>query len=209
MSARQELDSYIRQLERRVRLDTLSRGAAILASAALGATVLLVLLANARAFSGGTVVGARLVLVCILLLAAGFGLAIPVARLSRRRAARRAEKTFPEFQERLVTFTERDDAEPFVELLAADTLDVAREARPAALAPTAKLLAAIGTGLAAVAVLVWLIVAGPGFLGYGSHLLWTGSPRGQAPLYDLQISPGNATVRRHTDQLVTAQTVGL
>src|ERR1700686_3600623 len=117
MNARQELDSYISQLERRVRLDTLSRGAAVLAAAALGATVILVLLANARAFSDGSVVGARLVLVCILAVAASFGLVIPVARLSRRRAARRAEKMFPGFQERLVTFTERGDAEPFVELL--------------------------------------------------------------------------------------------
>ena len=53
MNARQELDSYISQLERRVRLDTLSRGAAIVAAAALGATVVLVLLANLRAFSEG------------------------------------------------------------------------------------------------------------------------------------------------------------
>jgi hypothetical protein len=209
MSARQELDSYIRQLERRIRLDTLSRGTAILASAALGATVVLVLLANARAFSDGSVVGARLILICILVFAASFGLVIPITRLSRRRAARRAEQMFPGFQERLVTFTERGDAEPFVELLAADTLDVARDATPAALAPTTKLLAVLGTGLLAVGVLVWLIVAGPGFLGYGTHLLWTGSPRGQKPLYDLQISPGDATVRRHADQLVTAETVGL
>jgi hypothetical protein len=209
MSARQELDSYIRQLERRVRLATLSRGAAILASAALGATVVLVILANARAFSEGSVVGARLVLACILAFAASLGLAIPITRLSRRRAVGKAEAMFPELQQRLVTYTERGDAEPFVELLAADTLDVARYAPPAALAPTAKLLAVLGTGIAAVGVLLWLIVAGPGFLGYGTHLLWTGSPRGQAPLYDLQISPGDATVRRHADQLVTAQTVGL
>src|SRR3984893_363661 len=209
MSARQELDSYIRQLERRVRLATLSRGAAILASAALGATVVLVFLANARAFSHGSVVGARLVLVCVVAVAASFGLAIPTARLTRRRAVRKAEAMFPELQQRLVTYAERGDAEPFVELLAADTLDVARDAPPAALAPNAKLLAVLGTAVAAVGVLLWLIVAGPGFLGYGTHLLWTGAPRGQAPLYDVRVSPGDATVRRHADQLVTAQTVGL
>jgi hypothetical protein len=211
MNARQELDSYIRQLERRVRLDTLSRGAAIVAAAALGATVVLVLLANARAFSGGSVVGARLILFCVLVFAASLGLAIPISRLSRRRAARKAEEMFPEFQQRLVTFAEKKgDADAFVELLAADTLDVARSSAPSsALAPGAKLLAIAGAGVVFVAVLVWMIVAGPGFLGYGAHLLWTGSPRGAAPLYDLQISPGDATVRRHADQLVTAQTVGI
>jgi hypothetical protein len=216
MSARQELNSYISQLERRVRLDTLSRGAAMLASAALGATVVLVLFANLRAFSEGTIVGARLILVCILAVAAGFGLAIPIWRLSRRRAAGKAEEMFPEFQERLVTFTERDvasaergDTEPFMELLAADTLDVASRTQPAALAPTTRLLAFLGGGVVAAGILLWMIVAEPGLLGYGAHLLWTGSPRGRAPLYDLQISPGDATVRRHADQLVTARTVGL
>ncbi len=107
MNARQELDSYISQLERRVRLDTLSRGAAILAATALGATVVLVLLANLRAFSEGSVIGARLTLVCILVFAASMGLAIPISRLSRRRAARKAEEMFPEFQQRLVTFAEK------------------------------------------------------------------------------------------------------
>ena len=116
MNARQELDSYISQLERRVRLDTLSRGAAIVAAAALGATGVLVLLANARAFSAGSVIGARLILFCILVFAASLGLAIPISRLSRRRAARKAEEMFPEFKQRLVTFAEKKgDADAFLE----------------------------------------------------------------------------------------------
>jgi hypothetical protein len=210
MNARQELDSYISQLERRVRLDTLSRGAAIVAAAALGATVVLVLLANLRAFSEGSVIVARLTLFCILVFAASMGLAIPISRLSRRRAARKAEEMFPEFQQRLVTFAERKgDAGAFLELLAADTLDVASCAPPAALAPGGRLLAVLGAGIVSLGVLLWMIVAGPGFLGYGAHLLWTGSGRGAAPQYDLTISPGDATVRRHADQLVTAQTVGI
>ena len=38
--------------------------------------------------------------------------------------------------------------------------------------------------------------AGPGVLGYGSQLLWTGRHEGGAPLYDLKVTPGDATVRR-------------
>ncbi len=148
MSARQELHSYISRIERRVRLDTLLRGAAILASAALGATVVVVILANARAFSGGSVAGGRLILFCVLAVAAAFGLAIPISRLSRRRAVSKAELRFPEFQQRLVTFTEKDDSEPFLDLLAADTLDVASGAEPAALAPNTTLLAMAGAGVA-------------------------------------------------------------
>ena len=156
MSARQELHSYISRIERRLRLGTLLRGAAILTSAALGATVVVVILANARAFSGGSVAGGRLILFCILAAAAAFGLAIPISRLSRRRAVSQAELRFPEFQQRLVTFMDKDDSEPFLDLLAADTLDVASGAEPAALAPNTTLLAMAGAGVGAMGVLLWL-----------------------------------------------------
>ena len=53
--------------------------------------------------------------------------------------------------------------------------------------------------------LLWLIRSGPGYLGYGAAALWTG-PR--EPLYDVRVSPGDATVRRHADQLVTAELHG-
>ena len=179
MSARQELDSYIRQLERRVRLDTLSRGAAILASAALGATVVLVLLANARAFSDGSVVGARLVLICVLAFAASLGLAIPIRALepsSRRRESRGDVSRVPAASRHI----HGKRATPSLSWSSSrPTRSTWRGMRPpAALAPNATLLAVLGTGIVAVGVLVWLIIAGPGFLGYGTHLLWTGSPRG-------------------------------
>jgi len=209
MSAQQELHSYVRQIERRLRLGALSRGAALLASVALGATIALVLVASAFAFSDGSVTGTRLALFSILALAALFGLGLPLWRLTRRRAVGQAEERFPAFQQRLVTFTERDGRDPFVELLAAETLDVAAGARPDALAPTAMLLASAGIGVACLGVLVWMIVARPGFLGYGANLLWTGSQGSAAPLYDLQVAPGNATLRRHTDQLITAQPIGI
>ena len=57
--------------------------------------------------------------------------------------------------------------------------------------------------------LIWLIAAGPGYLGYGASLLWTGARANAAPFYDLRVSPGDATVRRNADQLVTAQPIGL
>src|SRR5207253_1728249 len=63
-------------------------------------------------------------------------------------------------------------------------------------------------GLAA-AVLLWLILAGPGYLGYGTSLLWAGAPRtGNHAFYDIVVTPGDRTVRRKADQLVTAQLVG-
>jgi len=51
------------------------------------------------------------------------------------------------------------------------------------------------------------VAAGPGYLGYGASLLWTG-PKA-APLYDIRVTPGNVAVRRNSDQLITAQVIGL
>ena len=57
------------------------------------------------------------------------------------------------------------------------------------------------------AVLAWLVAAGPGYLGYGASLLWTG-PKA-VPLYDIKVTPGDVAVRRNSDQLITAQLIGL
>ena len=111
-----------------------------------------------------------------------------------------------------MTFAERDvhTREPFLDLLAADTLNVAREAEPARLVPDHKLAAFLGVGGAALCVLVWMILAGPGYLGHGAALLWAATPRdGAAPFYDIRVTPGDITVRRNSDQEVTAQLIGL
>ena len=97
--------------------------------------------------------------------------------------------------------------DPFVELLAADTLSVARNAQPVDLLPNNKLYYMAGAGFACLAVLAWLIVAGPSYLGYGASLLWTGPEA--VPLYDIKVNPGDVAVRRNSDQLVIAQLIGL
>ena len=130
MTAREQLHAYIAQLEQRLRWSTLLRGIAILTVGALAATLILVAIANARAFSQGSVTAARFTLILILAIAAGAGLALPLYRLTRRRAVKTAEAAFPQFQQRLTTFTERDGRDPFIELLAGDTLDVAQSAEP-------------------------------------------------------------------------------
>jgi hypothetical protein len=211
MSARLELNSYIGQLERRLRLKSILRGAAILTSAALITTLVLVWIANGFAFSRWSVNGSRLVLLIALSGAIVFGLVLPVMRLTRRHAANKAEQAFPQFKQRLVTFAERDpkSQEPFLELLAADTLEIARGSEPKALVPDAMLLTFLGAGVASLGVLVWIIAAGPGYMGYGASLLWKGHHEGAAPFYDIHVHPGDASVRRHADELITAQPIGL
>ena len=214
MTAREQLNSWIDGLERRLRLGALCRGAAVIIFAGLATTVVLVLIINKFAFSKGSVIGARGVLIVVLAFAVEFALAIPLWRLNRRRAAITAEAEFPQLQQRLITFAERGqgEAEPFLELLAADTLAETRKAQVdgASLVSDTLLLASTGIGVASLGVLIWLVFAGgAGFLGYGASLLWTGTHRGVAPLYDIRVSPGDATVRRNADELVTAQPIGI
>jgi hypothetical protein len=112
----EQVHGYLLALERRLRWGAITRGAAITSLAALFATVLLVLYANANAFSESSLRIARVLLVISLALAAGFGLLVPIMRLNRRWAARRAENAVPEFDARLLTFAEKQSTQdPFLE----------------------------------------------------------------------------------------------
>ena len=209
MSYREQLRAYIAQLEQRLRWSAWLRGVAILTGSALAATLALVTIANALAFSHGSITAARFALILILGFAAAAGLALPVRRLTRRRAAGTAEAAFPQFQQRLTTFVERDGQDPFIELLAADTLAAAQSAGPKQVVTDRRLWMSLGAGAGALAVLVWMIAAGPGFLGFGASLLWTGPHRDKLAFYDLRVTPGDASVRRHADQVISALPTGL
>jgi hypothetical protein len=210
VTARQQLETYLEQLQRRSRIRTTLRGAAILASSALVTTVVLVLIANALAFSGASITSARIVLYLVIAASIAFGGVLPFIRLDRRRSAWEAEAAVPDFNQRLITLAEREstDQGAFGELLATDTLKIAQRAEVAQVIPNKTLMVSLGTALASLGVLVWMILAGPGFLGYGAALLWAGNA-GAAPLYDLRVTPGDATVRRNSDQLVGVQPRGI
>ena len=123
------LSEYLGAIEKRLRLLALTRGIAVTAGLALALTVLAVLVINQFAFSNPSVIGARVFLFLGLAAAIAAVLVIPVIRLNRRHAARKAEASHPAFEERLLTFTERQEQrpeDPFLELLAMDTLDVAQ-----------------------------------------------------------------------------------
>jgi hypothetical protein len=209
MSNHSELNSYIAQLQQRLRLGAWLRGAAVFAATALAVTVALVFVLNRFAFPGHGVTAARLLMFIALAAAAVFCLALPLVRVTRSWAVRNAEAANPDLQQRLTTFQERGSKgdDPFLELLAADTLERARQTNPASLVPDNRLFALGGAGLACLGVLVWMIAAGPGYLGYGASLLWTN--RNAAPLYFVTVTPGDVTVRRNSDQLITARVTGM
>ncbi len=210
MSKQNELNSYIARLQRRLRLGAWLRGAAIFTGTALIVTVALVLLLNHYAFPTHGVAGARLALIAALAAVAGFGIALPLVRLTRARAVREAETAHSGLEQRLTTFHERErDGDPFLELLAADTLSRTKDAAPSLLVPDNRLFALSGAGLACLGVLVWMIAAGPGYLGYGASLLWAGEKKNAVPLYAIEVKPGDVAVRRNSDQLITARVTGM
>ena len=166
MSYASQLHSYIAELRQRLRLGAWVRGAAIFAATALAVTVLLVVALNHFAFPLRGVLWARAGILLALVGAAAFGIALPVVRLTRTRAVQRAEAAHPELNERLTTFEDRAQRgnDPFLELLAADTLRQTQSVPPAILISRDRLWALGGAAVACLAVLVGMIGAGPGFL---------------------------------------------
>ena len=160
----------------------LTRGAAVAAGVALGLTIVAVLAINHFAFSDRSVTGARVFLFLGLAFAVAAALIAPAIRLNRRRAAGAAERHYPEFEERLLTFSEKmehDPGDPFLDLLAADTLAMAHAAEPKRVARTSWMLSFSSAAFFSVGTLIWLATAGPGFLGYGASLLWGSLPKGE------------------------------
>ncbi len=210
MNSRERVNHYLTLLESRLRWQVILKGAAIALGVALGATIALVLITNALAFSSTSLLWARIALFISLAAALGLALVLPLLALNRRRTAGRAEQIYPQFEERLVTYVERSGQnDPMLELLAADTEEMTRRATPETIIPKKKTFGFATAAGAAGAVLIWLIMAGPGFLGYGASLLWAGAPRaGSGSFYDITVDPGNKLVRRRSDQNITATLIG-
>ena len=85
-SNQDRLNLYIHQLHQRLRLGVSLRGVAILTATALITTVFLVLILNRFAFPVRGLTGARTLLLIVIACAAGLALALPLMRLTRRRA---------------------------------------------------------------------------------------------------------------------------
>ncbi len=212
MSSLEILGLYVDRLVARLRFAALARGLGITACIALTATVAAVLAANAQAFSRTSLIAGRTALLLALALAVGFGLIWPLLKATRGKAARTVEKKHPEFEQRLITYTETSAVrpeDPFLELLSADTVTLTKAAEPRRIVGGGLIVGWLSSAGAAAAVLVWLILAGPGFWGHGAALLWGASSRtGSSPFYEIVVEPGDRTVRQGATQLVTARLVG-
>ena len=142
MNTRDQLNHYLSGLEKRLRWLTVSKGIAIALAVALFATLAIVWFTNALAFSNTSITIARVVLFLALAAALGFALILPLMRLNQRKTADRAESTFPEFNQRLLTYIERGETHgPMLDLLASDAVSVANKTEPERVAPRKNILA--------------------------------------------------------------------
>src|SRR5438132_13274019 len=99
------LSEYLEGMERRLRALALTRGAAITAAAALCCTIAGVLIANYLGFSPAGILWGRLLLFFGSVVALAAGLALPLLRLNRRRAAPEIEHKCPRFEHTRVTIS--------------------------------------------------------------------------------------------------------
>ena len=212
MNPLEGLGQYLDRLERRLRVVTWTRGAAAIAGAALVLTLAIVAVLIWAAFTPSSLLVGRFVLFLGIGAAIAIALIVPLMRMNRRRAAQEGEHKHPGFDQRLLTFTEkaRDNAsDPFLPLLAADALRIARDAEPEQVVDNGRIIRFASLAAASASVLIWLMVWGPGILGNGTALLWGSYPKNSAkPLYSIDVQPGSKTIRRKADQVVSAQLNG-
>ncbi|MDE0127756.1 MAG: hypothetical protein OXN97_24580 [Bryobacterales bacterium] len=215
------LDEYLGSIATRLRAAVASRGAGAMAATALASTAICVYLANRAAFSEASVVGSRVFLLLALLAAAVGALVLPLRRLLRspalRRAADEAERRSPEFGGRLRTWADEHarakaagrSPSPLLALLARETSRSAAAVPLDTVVSRAAVAAFAAAAGMAVLCLVWLGTAGPGYWQYGTARLWAGwlVPQGD-PLYELLVEPGDATIREGGRLDVTASVVG-
>ncbi|MBI4458688.1 MAG: hypothetical protein HY648_01350 [Acidobacteria bacterium] len=217
MPVKNQIRDYIRGVRRRLRWQTTARGLAICGAGAFLLTISAVLWANAWNFSDTVIRASGAVLWLTLGSALAYFLLRPLLkRIPDYLVARFVEEKHPEFQDRLVTAVELADrsstdesARLFAGLLAEDALTKAGAAPPAALIEHRKILRPLAVALGSVAAILLLGFFGPGIFRYGTRVLWIGWAEAKVePLYQLQLSPGNLTVARNSDQEVAAQPTG-
>ena len=213
MNPLEGLAHYLDRLERRLRLFAWTRGAAAVVGAALLLTVIIVSALMMFAFSPNGLIFGRFVLFVGVGAAIAVGLIVPLMRMNRRRTAQEVEQRHPGFDQRLLTFTERaktNASDPFLPLLAEDALIIARDAEPEQVVQKGRFIQFASLGAAAASVLVWLMFWGPGVFGYGTSLLWGSYPKDTASksFYSITVQPGNKTVRRKSDVVISAKLSG-
>ena len=217
---RNEVLRAVRHVRNRWRLRVALRGIAVLLAAALGTLLASSFGLELLRFDPSAIVGFRIA-TYLVLLAAGWWLFVrPVSRrVSDQRVALYIEEHEPSLKASVLSAVDESrrgereaaaDHSPelvrrLIESAAARIrdIDMGRGVEQGSLRRSSGLL--LASGLAA----VLLFVFGPAYLRHGISALLTptGSVEAASP-YQIDVSPGDATVARGADQSITAQLVG-
>jgi len=209
----EQVRQYLNQIRRRLQAQKAARGLAVCGIVALTATIAAVLGANAWKFSSTATATASAFLWLALLAALVWFLVRPlVRRTGDARVARFVEEKHPEFKDRLVTAVDLHgksatdpSARVFGELVAEDALRRAPSAPADQLIESRRIFRPLIWAVGSVAVILLLGLFGPGIFRYGTKVLWVGWAQAKVnPLYQIQVTPGDVTIGRNSDQEVTA-----
>ena len=209
MNATGKLDLYLAAFNQRLRKLLWLRGAAALA------LVVLVVGGVGAWFSvesgfAPTTIGAFRVLLVLALVAVALRFLIDPLQNLKDNLSQPVEKRVPELNGRIETYSQLKAANnPFLDLLAEDALKIS-EHHPVAVTVPRKELAVAASALAgAVVVLLYLLIAGPGFLNYSLRNLLAGwAFVDLLPPQSIAVTPGDQNVRRGTNMRITAAMSG-
>ena len=197
MSSTEEFERYLSLFRLRLKQLVMARGFAVFFAAAFFITLVSVSIAIRQGFPTDITIASRLILLGALAAIAWWVLILPGRRVENDGAADIESRT-PEFEGRVKTWNEIDATRnPMADLLAEDTMRIAREHPPEKQVRQKEFTFALGTaGVAAVA-LLFFAIAGPGNYAYGVRHLWFGwAFSGLLPPQSIEVLPGNDGIRK-------------
>ena len=210
----QRLQTTIRRVRRRFRCIASVRGLAWWLTLSLIAVAAAVASVDYWNYSQGILGLARWTSLLIIGISLAWLVVRPLARrVSDIQIARTIEERYPQLQDRLVTATELasraspgGQRHPFLPLLLRDAARQSRRVSPRELFNHKEPLqsALVSTGLMLLFLLLQL--HGPRYFQYATLKLYADQWWPQAaPLYRIEVSPGDTRIRKGSDQTVTAR----
>ncbi len=211
MDAPARLDKYLSAFATELKRVCIARGVAAAAVVALLVSVVGAYLAIRAGFASEVVITARVVLVVLLAAVIVWFVVLPIRRLQFN-AAPEIEARTPAFAGRVETWLGMGvgkNTNPLKELLAEDTLELARHFPVARQVKRRELAIPGAVAAVSLGILLWLAIAGPGLLNYGVRHLWAGwAFPGLLPPQSIVVTPGDELVRRGGSLRVRAEMEG-
>ena len=196
MSSTTEFERYLSLFRLRLKQLVMARAMAVISVVALAITALAVFIAIRRGFPDALIITSRLVLFASIAAMVWWLLVLPGRKVEADGSAE-IESRVPGFAGRVTTWVEmRGTKNPVEELLAEDSLKLATANDPETAVPRREFSVALSAAGAAVLVLLFLAIAGPGNYAYGVRHLWFGwALPDLLPPQSIEVLPGDDGIR--------------